>query len=437
MKNIAPSDNIKATEPVPIKSAPPPLKSRVIDASPVYYGWIVLAAATFGLMMTLPGQTAGVAVFLDRIIEDLGTTRTRVALMYTVGTLAGSTILPFVGRFIDRRGPRLAVVLITSLFALACVFMGFVSGLATLVIGFMLIRSLGQGALSLVSQHVINIWFVRRRGLAIGLSGIGMAAGIALFPQLIEALVGRFDWRVSYMLLGALVTLTILPLGAWLYRGHPEKFGLEPDGNAGTKLRSFTETDFTLAQARRTPNFWLLLTSGFMFASLGTALIFHNYDLLAATGLGRDIATQVFVPFGILAALANLSTGILLDRFPPRFILSVPLALLGLALWFVSTLSSPTSAWVYGTMLGLMQGMAGAVLATAYAYYFGRQHLGSIKGLVTTVSVAGTAFGPFLFSLGRDAFGDYTVTLYVAAVLPLVLALVAPFVKPPKAPQVG
>ncbi len=104
----------------------PQLTSRLIDRSPIHYGWVVLGASTVGMAMTIPGQTVGVSVFLDAIIADLGLSRSVVSGAYTVGTLAASLALPFVGRQIDRVGPRRAVVIIATLFALACAFMGLV-----------------------------------------------------------------------------------------------------------------------------------------------------------------------------------------------------------------------------------------------------------------------------------------------------------------------
>ncbi len=90
------------------------LRSRVVSGAPGYYGWTLLAAATLGMFMTAPGQTLGVSVFLDRIIADLGLTRSTVSLLYTIGTLTGALALPWVGRFIDRRGPRVGVIVIAS-----------------------------------------------------------------------------------------------------------------------------------------------------------------------------------------------------------------------------------------------------------------------------------------------------------------------------------
>ena len=405
-------------------------RSRVVERSPVYYGWIILFAGTLGLALTTPGQTVGVSVFLDKIIADLGLSRGQVSLMYTLGTLAASFALPFVGRFIDRRGPRLAVAIIAALFALACVWMGFVSNLVTLFFGFLLIRGLGQGSLSLVSLYVVNVWFVRRRGLAVGMTGLGFAVATAFFPLLIEALIAQFGWRTAYMLLGGLVAVTILPLGALLFRGHPERFGLRPDSGRVTVADTLTETNLSLAEARRTATFWLFVAGGVCVAALSTGLVFHHYSIMAEGGLDRLAAATVFLALGFIVAGANLTTGVLVDRVPPRFLLSVAMGGMTAALLMATHVSGRPTLLLYGALLGLTQGMNGALGASVFAYYFGRKHIGSIKGFVTTMTVAGTAFGPFLFALGFERAGGYAPVLLLSAAVPVVIGVGALFLRP-------
>jgi MFS family permease len=79
--------------------------------------------------------------------------------------------------------------------------------------------------------------------------------------------------------------------------------------------------------------------------------------------------------------------------------------------------------------------MYGAINATVFAHYFGRRHLGEIKGFVTTITVAGTALGPLIFSFGKDLFGNYAPILALTALFPLVLALLAPWLRPPNASE--
>jgi MFS family permease len=405
-------------------------KSRIVERSPVYYGWLILLAATLGMMMTAPGQTFGVSVFLDDIIADLGLSRSTVSLLYTIGTLVGSFSLPFVGRFIDSKGPRVAVVVIAALFALACVAMGFVGGLLTLLAGFILIRGLGQGSLGLVSIHVINIWFVRRRGLAIGLSGIGIALTTGFFPLFGQLLLERFDWRVSYMILGALVATIMIPVGALFFRSHPESYGLLPDGSAPERKPEFGEANYTAIQARRTVTFWLFVAGDFIVSALGTGLIFHHFSIMASAGIDRLTASTFFVPFGTVSAGAILVTGYLMDRLPPRYLLSLAQGLLVAGIVLAGRAGAPELVLLYGAILGLGTGMKAAIGGSVYAYYFGRKHLGAIKGSAITITVAGAAVGPFIYALGYDAAGSYIPVLTLSALAPLALALFAPFLRP-------
>ena len=196
---------------------------------PFHYGWVILAAGGIGAFSTLPGQTNGVAVFFDPIAADLGLTRAQIALAYTIGTLAGILPAPLVGRWIDRRGPRLAGGAIAIAMGLACVAMASTYSALTLTIGFAAIRGAAVGALSLVSQHVINLWFVTRRGLAATVASAGVALGWHRLPPVIEALIRAGGWRNAYLALGAIVTVTMLPVGLLLFRDRPERFGLNPD----------------------------------------------------------------------------------------------------------------------------------------------------------------------------------------------------------------
>jgi MFS family permease len=159
--------------------------------------------------MTPPGQTNGVSLFFDPIAADLRLSRGQIALAYTFGTLAGALPAPSVGRWIDRRGPRRAVGAI-AVAGLACAVMALTWSTLTLAIGFAALRGATIGGLSLVSQHVINLWFVARRGLAATAASIGVALGAVVFPQVIDGLIRAGGWRHAYLSLGVLAAGTML-----------------------------------------------------------------------------------------------------------------------------------------------------------------------------------------------------------------------------------
>ncbi|MFT5196020.1 MAG: MFS family permease, partial [Candidatus Promineifilaceae bacterium] len=257
-----------------------PIKSRMIEWFPGNYGWIVLVMGTVGVIMSSPGQTYSVSIFLEHIREDLAINRTTISLMYTIGTVTGSFALPFIGRMLDIRGPRLMMMVVAVLFGGACVYMGFVQNAFMLAIGFVGIRMLGQGSTSLISRQMINIWWVEKRGTILGISMfIGAVLGPGLFPLLINRLIPQFGWRVTYPILGGMVVLVMVPTAYLFYRRRPEFYGLLPDGNgkiedalkhakaeqalqdaspekAEVKEKLVDEENWTLKQVTGTWTFW-------------------------------------------------------------------------------------------------------------------------------------------------------------------------------------
>lgn len=201
------------------------------------------------------------------------------------------------------------MTLVSAGLAIACAGMSWVGGLLALTLGFLLVRGLGQGALTLVSLHAINIWFRRRRGLAVGIASLGFAIGIAVLPRGIEALISQVGWRQAYRLLGVAVAATILPVGALLFRGSPELFGLQlaPSPAGDSAATSDGEAHYTAAQARRSLVFWAFTLGDAFVSALATGLTFHHFDIMQQTGgLNAETAVAVFAPLGIVSAGANL-----------------------------------------------------------------------------------------------------------------------------------
>jgi sugar phosphate permease len=418
--------------------APAVRSSRLVTQSPIYYGWIMLLVGTLGMIMTSPGQTYAVSIFIEHFISDLGLSRSLVSSLYTVATLVGSLALPLVGHQFDRRGARQVMVVISLLFGLACLYMGYVSNAVMLGVGFILLRMLGQGSLGLVSTNLINQWWVRRRGTVMGLSGLLVSLlGVGGFPGLINWLIPRYGWPVTYMLLGLILVAGLAPLAAVLVRDRPEQYGLEPDGDSlipPEKRSSPTgnEVHWTLAEARRTHAFWVVGLGLASIAMLATGLFFHMVSIFKDSGLDATAAAWVYVPIAMTTALVNLGSGVLVDRIPVRLLLAGSLLLQAASLLLARYLQGSATAFLFGVILGTTLGLMATVQSVGWAKYFGRRYLGSIAGLGATIVIVGSALGPMPFGIARDWLGSYTLALSLSALLPLGLGLVSFFVGQPR-----
>ncbi|MCA1415032.1 MFS transporter [Bradyrhizobium sp. NBAIM20] len=382
--------------------------------------------------MTLPGQTAGVSVFFDPITADLGISRTSASIAYAVGTLAGILPAPVIGRWIDRRGPRLTATIIAGGLALACVFMATVQSAVMLLVGFALLRGTAIGGLSLVSQQVVNLWFVRRRGIAAAAASLGLAAGSLVFPKLFDGFISHYGWRGAYLAVAGLVALTILPVAAALFRDQPEKFGLSTDAGlapAAKELRD--EPSFTREQALRTGVFWLLCATGFLTNAIGTALLLNHFSIMQTAGIAYGDALLLLSLLAGVQAVATLGTGFLVDRYEPRHLVPLAMFMLALASALPAFGSGIAVSVLYALSLGGAYGSQQAINAAGYAQYFGRDHLGAIRGVSFVFGISGAAFGPLPFAATLDWTGSYAAVLAGCCVLCVVCAAAASAVKRP------
>jgi MFS family permease len=386
--------------------------------------------------MTLPGQTAGVSVFVDPITTELGISRTSASVAYAIGTLAGVLPAPFIGKWIDSRGPRLAATIIAGALAAACLYMAIVQSTLMLVIGFALLRGAAVGGLSLVSQHVVNLWFVHRRGIAAAAVSIGVAVGSMTLPPCLDFLITAYGWRGAYLGVAALVAVTMIPVAVSLFRDRPENYGLTVDAGLPA-LASATkdEPSFTQAEALRTGVFWLLCAMGFLTNAVGTALLLNHFSILATMSLDRSEAMNLLVAYAALQVAVTLSTGALLDRCEPRRL--VPVAMVTLALTSLLALAGQgaLAGWLYSLALGAAYGSQQAIGAAGYAHYFGRDHLGAIRGSSFIFGISGAAFGPLPFALSADLSGSYTAALATSLVLSLTCAAASFAVRRPDRPR--
>ena len=433
----------------------------LVSRSPIYYGWIILIGSTLGMIMTTPGQTFGVSVFIPYFMQDLGLTRTEVSSLYAIGTLAGSFALPIVGRLIDRHGVRIMVTVVSVLLAFVCIYTGYVRSSLMLGFSFFGLRMLGQGSLALVCTNVVNQWWVRHRGVILGLTGIVSGLfGVAGMPNLLNWLIPIYGWRSVYIGMGLVILFVMVPIGYGLFRNRPEDHGLLPDG-VGFRSRWKTkpaddlpadsapdapdtecedepaqptahEENWTLSEAVRTSLFWIFCAGLSSIAMLSTGLTFHVVSIFEDVGLSSTLATAVFFPVALTMAPISLASGILLEWVRLRALMAIALFLQAIALWMVPYLGLAGLAIGFGIVLGSIFGLMRTVSTVAWAKYYGRLHLGSISGVTGTLMAGSSAFGPVLMGYARDVFGSYASTLNLMAILPLIIGVITLFVNTPQ-----
>lgn len=398
----------------------------------------VLAQAT-----TSPGQTFGVSIFNPSFQESLGISLSQLTGTYMIGTLMAAVPQPYIGGLMDRFGIRRTMTGVVILLGVACIYTATVQSLWMLLIAFFLLRMFGQGALSLLANNIPAMWFQTRLGRVAGFMNIGVAAAIAIIPPMILWLITQYGWRWAYAFLGIAVWVILLPILMLLFRNRPEDVGQVLDGLSFSMQttnpvpvlsKPYTDetcVSFDLKAAQRTRAYWIMMATQTLFAMIATAIFFNLLPLFTSKGLTTSQAAATYTTLAIATAITQLIAGALADRAPLNWLLSLSLfSLIG----SISIILFSTPIWLgtaYAILMGMTQGFGGVVGGTLWARYYGREHLGKIRGSIFTAGVAGSSVGPFIMGLIYDNTGSYQISLWLFIALLIPVAIAALWATPP------
>jgi sugar phosphate permease len=314
-----------------------------------------------------------------------------------------------------------------------------VNGPIQLYFAFALLRTVGQGAMILIPTTILAIWFVQKRGRVMAIAALGLVASQAAFPPLNQTLINRYGWDTAWLVLGIGV-LAILVVPSWLLiRRSPESMGLLPDGrialtrNPASSERG-NEPSWTLVEALKTKTLWFLVVANVSLPLSFNALIFHNESIISSRGLESDIAPFVLSAIAPMVLVGNIVSGYLSEKIPNRYLLAGSQAVIGFTMVWLFFMSQSWQAFVYGGLIGLAVGTSMTTNNVIWANYFGRAHLGSIRGVATTTMVTASALGPLPFGLLFDITNSFDAALLAFMIVPIASVTSAILAVPPKKP---
>lgn len=411
--------------------------------SPVFYGWVVWLFSTLGFLMSIPGQTMGMAVFTDPFIEVFDLTRTQLSMAYLFGTIGSSLFLTQAGRWYDRLGGRIMIALSSLALGVMVLYISAVDVISDflgghtmvtfvlILLGFFGVRFFGQGVLTSCSRNVLLLWFVKRRGLVSGVRSVFTSFGFSLAPLGIAMLIAWFGWRGALWSMALAVGLVFAILALVFVRDNPASCGLQPDGGEPSEDHEAPKEapSQTLAEAQRSPVFWIYSLSLAMHAMFGTALTFHVVAIFAEAGLSRDVAFGYFFPSAVFATTSNLLCSWLVDKYPLKPFLIIMLGGFVIGAWGLINLDQSWGYWMLAFGFGTGGGLWGVTSNLAFIRFFGPLHLGEVSGFNTSISVFASAVGPFAFSLAVDYLGSYNAAAQICLALLFALLAAAVVVK--------
>jgi MFS family permease len=393
---------------------------------PFFYGWLVVMVVFVTMAIGVNARTA-FSLFFPPIIGEFGWDRGVTAGAFSFGFIVSAFMSPLIGRLMDRYGPRgvmlLGVVLMGSGLLLAplttqpwhlYLTIGVLVGAGSVCLGYS-----GQ------SLFLPN-WFIRRRGLAIGIAFAGVGIGSVTLLPWVQHMIEQTSWRTACTTMGIIVFVVLAPINLLLHK-RPEDIGLQPDGDAAPTATSakpvsnivdpvWANTEWTLKLAMRTARFWWICIGYFAGLYIWYAVQVHQTKFLLDIGFSSSVGVWALGVVSLLGIPGQIYLGHLSDRVGREAVWAI--SCIGFAVCFAAliALKFVPSLWLVHLMV-VTQGVLGygltSVMGPVVLEIFQGKHYGSIFGTIMLAALAGGAAGPWATGVLYDFFGDYTIAFAV------------------------
>jgi MFS family permease len=395
-----------------------------------FYGWVIAGFASL-VMVVCFGVQYSFGIFFKSLIAEFGWTRAATSGIFSLYMIMRAIFSVVMGYFSDKRGARLTVAIGGISMGLGLLLSSGANAIWQLYFLYGGLGGIGAASFYVPLSSTLSKWFIRKRGLVLGIFTAGVGLGAVIFSPLIEFLISTYNWRSSYFILGV-TTLVIILTSAFLLRERPEEMGLQPDGrkrNGKVRQEIGSQNSFdkglSLKKATLTMPFWLLLIVEVINYMATITPMVHIVPYATDAGVSPMIAAGILAAIGGFSILGRLILGGISDRVGAKNLL--PLTFIGEAvmLFFLIFCKDATMFYIFTIIFGIAYGGSVPLIPAITASYFGLGSMGAIFGVISFGGILGGAFGPFMAGYMYDVTGKYSIAFLTVGILAAMAALLS------------
>lgn len=383
----------------------------------VFYGWWIVLAAFLNLFFSVGIIYYGFPVFYPSLVDSLGFSRAQLTQGFLVGFVVAGLLLGLLaGILIDRLGPRQVMRVGIWCVGLPLILMGSMTRLwhyyllcITEVFGYVLTGPIPN-------QVLISNWFRAKRGRAMGAAYLGLGAGGAVSPLLINSLIQTFGWRHAFEIIGALILVVLFPVSQWITRSSPRDLDLCPDGisspaavNQVVSSGGVSMIEVSVARAVRSANFWLIVAGCTLTIGAIGAVTQHLILFLKGEGYSLGSASRLSSALLVSSLAGRVIVGYFSDRYSRKNVMAMFYLLLALAIPLLFAAHRPAVVWCFVLIYGFAMGADYMLIPLVTADCFGLSALGKLLSLIIMGYSLGQWFAPWLSGKIFDSYHTYNL----------------------------
>ena len=379
----------------------------------------VASVPSFGARPVM--AVATLSVFVVPMTDEFGWSRAQFSGAVSLGALFGLLVSPFAGRLIDRYGSGVLLSASSAVVGLCAIGLSLTSPIWSFYALYVPGRAVFSSPLELGTSTAVSNWFIRRRPMGLAYMGVIQGIGLTIFPVIAQVLIDGWGWRTAWLAVGIFTLSTgIIPMLLLMAR-RPEDMGLEADPEKDRRTvptsnvaaagappsASNTESNYTVRQALATRAFWLLAIFSVFGFVVQAGVSLHQVPHYIGQGVPTHLAALTASTFAFGQVPGGVFWSFWARRVPLRVLLSVAAATMSVGAIGTGFSSSLSTGIPMGFLLGVGVGGIHLLLRLTWADYYGRLHLGSIRGLTLPAQIGGQAIGPIIAGFMYDSTGGY------------------------------
>ena len=396
----------------------------------LFYGWIIVGVAFVTLAVSF-GVWYSFSVFFVAILREFSWSRGATVGVFSIFIMVYCSIAIVIGSVLDRFGPRVVLPLGSLLVVLGLLVSSRIQALWEFYLFYGVLTAIGISSIGHISHSIfLPNWFLKKRGLALGIAMAGIGVGILVFVPLAQFIISRLGWRMAYCVLAGIVLAVVLPINAVFQRKNPKEIGAYPDGGRNPSVAWETLTivgtqgvgaeripkELTLHATLRSTRFWFLFLTYFFtpFATQGTLM--HQVAHAVDRGFSAEEGAFFFGLMGIMGSVGKILFGDLSDRISREKAFATGIGCAFSGVLCMLALQPGYSALLYGyaVLFGLGYGSAPPLLAARAADLFHGPHFGKVYGFLAIALGLGGATGTWVNGEIFDMTSSYSVALVLA-----------------------
>jgi MFS family permease len=334
------------------------------------------------------------------------------------------------GLITDKFGPRLVMSVCGAFLCLGYVLMSTVTAVWQMYIFFGVLIGIGMSGPWVSLLSTISKWFISRRSTMTGIVLLGTGIGTVIASPVANHLITLFDWRKSFIFIGITVGIVVIFLAQFL-RKDPAQLGQIAFNNGKyVDHKSSPAVGFTLKEAIKTLQFWLICL---MFVCFGIAMfgiMVHLVPHAINLGIEPKMASGILAALGGSTMIGRVALGYAGDKIGNRrvFIFGFILMAANL-LWLVST-REVWGLYLFAVIFGIVHAGMGVSESPLVAGFFGLKYHGLIFGITGMAFCVGGALGPWMTGYIFDLTGNYMVSFFISASVCLIGLFLTILLKP-------